>query len=219
MNVRGGEIRIKNSNSDIICLLVEIKKEGFLKPVGRSYSSFDWEQSPGENSKLSFNCIDSVCTTKLPLIDEGSRYQISAFNRPSYSEADEVARFLEQATFGQKMSEVQQLTSGGDLFPNIVSWIQKQQNDVPMTSHREFYRKRLNARQEAPQAFGAVTHPCEIGTRFRRFAFSAKDEAYSVQVITLNDKKVLKVNSAIRTVVDGSLNSADSLKTPVPDGT
>ena len=116
------------------------------------------------------------------------------------------------------MSEVQQLASG-DLSANIVSWIQGQQNDVPMTSHREFYRKRLNARHEAPQAFGAVTHPCEVGTRFRRFAFSSKDDPYSVQITTLNDKKVLKVNNAIRTVVDGSMNSADSMKTPVPDGT
>jgi hypothetical protein len=218
INIRGGEVRLKNSNADVICLLVEINKEGFLKPVGRSYGSFDWEQSPGDNSKLTFNCVNGFCVSTLPVIEEGSRYQISAFNRPSYSEADEAARFLEQATFGQKMSEIQQLVTG-DLSENIVSWIQGQQKDVPMTSHREFYRKRLNARHEAPQAFGAVTHPCEVGTRFRRFAFSSKDDAYSVQITTLNDKKVLKVNNAIRTVVDGSLNSADSMKSPVPDGT
>ena len=67
------------------------------------------------------------------------------------------------------------------------------------------YRKLLNARMEVATPHGAVTHPCQAGTRYRKFAFSTKDNEKYVDITTVGNKHILRVDGFVRTVIDGPI--------------
>jgi hypothetical protein len=88
-----------------------------------------------------------------------------------------------------------------------------------MTSHRQFYRERLNARQEVATPQGAVTHPCQAGARYRRFAFSMKDTwNKKVEIVSSGTKRIVKVDGFIRTVVDGPVHWDRDMAVTFEDG-
>jgi hypothetical protein len=190
--------------SSKLCTLVEITSDGFLKPVGRSYNGINWEASAGDYATLEFDCVASYCAVDLP---SGRKYQLTTFANASYSRADSVARFLEQATFGPTRADIQSLDDGSSsLRSAYAEWIRNQQQSVSLTSHREYFRRRLNARYPVATQLGAVTHPCQKGTRYRRFSFSAKDsdKILVIETSAVNPiKKILSIDGFVRTVVDG----------------
>lgn len=196
--------KFKKATQNQLCTLVEVTAEGFIKPVGRSYNNYDWESSPGEYQHIKFQCEAASCTVALRNLPPGAVYQMTSFTTQLYSKSDEVARFLEQASFGPTMDEITQFDHANLLF-SFAGWINSQQNDVPLTSHRSIYRQRLNGRQESPQAIGAPTHPCQKGTRYRKYAFSQKDLSFKLKIQTINGMKALSVRGGVRTVVDGPI--------------
>jgi hypothetical protein len=189
-----------------------------FKPVGRAYAGNTWEASSGEFSALSWSCTAAHCTVDLPILPSGSKYRVTSFSPPEVFRDDghdEIARFLEQATFGITQSEVSYFDTS-NLLRSIGVWIKEQQDVVPITSHRAFFRKRSNARMETATRNGPVTHPCQKGTTYRRFAFSMKDSDKYLEIKTVGTKKILRMDGFVRTVVEGDI--ATWQKNVWPDG-
>ena len=53
---------------------------------------------------------------------------------------------------------------------------------------------------------GRVTHPCQVGSRYRRFAFSSKDTDKYIDVKTVGNKRILSVNGFVRTIINGTIH-------------
>ncbi len=89
------------------------------------------------------------------------------------SEETKIARFLNAATFGATASDVAEFP--GPLTKQTASaWIASQFN-ASTTSHRAYYRTRLNAAFQTPTEEYLPTKPCDKGSRWRRYAFSKED--------------------------------------------
>lgn len=116
---------------------------------------------------------------------------------------DEIARFLEQATFGPTLSDIDSFDSESTSFAN---WIQQQQ-ESPIESHRAFYRTHLNARFDVPSNQGLPTLACDEGTRYRRAAFSSRDYRKTLEIEEdALSRTILRMDGQIRTVVDATLS-------------
>ena len=198
--------RIKNSNDDTLCALWRISSEG-RKAVARSYLGNGWETYTGGEEDIRVGCESSNCSSTI-MRRKGSggdyKYELSSFHHFTHPR-DEVSRFLEQATFGPKLTEI-------DLFSaSYAKWI-AQQISFPKTSHRRFYREHWNHRNTMPSYHGIPTHPCAEGTRYRRYAFSDKDRESLVEIRTdeVNRKKVFLVDGQVRTVVGATTLYAGS---------
>ncbi|KAI2512165.1 Protein of unknown function (DUF1501) [Fragilaria crotonensis] len=199
-----GLVEVSNSNQNSLCTITEITKDSFLKPVARSYNGMNWEASPGDYSAVAIACgASGSCNVSLPLLPAGSRFQITTFKPPSYTVSDEVARFLEQATFGPTLNDISLFTSSSILQLSFANWIKTQQASVPLTSHREYYRRRVNSRFEYATPMAAVAHPCQAGARYRRFAFASKDLYKILTIQTVGSYTKLIVDGFVRTVVNG----------------
>ncbi len=151
-------------------------------PIAISYDNNPWEQSPGEFATLLFSREDvnilcnknapetetesetgsfinnnnnNTCQINLPPLDDGETYVLSTFNY-SLSEIDEYARFLETATFGITLEELEAFekfekplsftstsTPTSRVQDAIIHWISNQMNisTTPLTSHREIWRR------------------------------------------------------------------------------
>lgn len=76
-------------------------------------------------------------------------YRLSTATTTSPNITNSVARFLQQATFGPSLTTIQQFPGIDDPsfdtapYSNHANWIQSQ-IDLPITSHRAFFRKRSN---------------------------------------------------------------------------
>ena len=109
--------------------------------------------SPGDVAASLFKeegilCYTSGCQMNLPVLEEGAEFYLSSFTH-SLSETDELARFLETATFGITQGELEVFDSSpGNVQTKIIDWVSNNINIgiTPMTSHREFWRKGLNGR-------------------------------------------------------------------------
>ena len=122
-------------------------------PIARSYNGNPWEKSAGEFAASMFHgndivCYGAGCQLSLPPLEEGEEYRLTGLNH-TLSEINEYARFLETATFGvteQQLDEIN--TPSRSVKGDIVYWISQQMNSTltPITSHREFWRRGLNAR-------------------------------------------------------------------------
>lgn len=152
--------------------------------VVRSYSGRSWERSPGLFSKVS-NGVDIVdcsagteheCDVTLPPLDEGQEYVLESYEH-TLGSMEEASRFLEQATFGPTLDDVQSLAGSGNDFE---SWVRSQIEDYdgPLTKStlRKFYRRHTNPKFEFPYNTGAVSSlPCELHSRWRTYAISSRD--------------------------------------------
>lgn len=95
----------------------------------------------------------------------------------------EVARFLEQATFGTTKDDITKLsaTSGDDGSPDFANWVEHQLDSTSsgagLSSHREFFRSRTNPRFEYPFRGGGAgpETACEMSSRWRKFAIHEHD--------------------------------------------
>lgn len=195
-------LELKISSQDNLSTMWLITNRGKQVPVARSYLGNDWESYPGRFSKLQFQCDGTMCSTRLPAMSRAFKirygkytYQLATF-RHSPGRDVEVARFLEQGTFGPTRDEI-------DSFPeSFAEWIQQQQ-EVPLSSHRQMFRKHLNHRFETPTIHGISTHACAAGTRYRNFAFSDKDKYKKVEIRTDElGRKVFLIDNQVRTVVN-----------------
>lgn len=215
---KDGRVEIGNSDPNRLCTLTVITPGSYLKPVWRSYDGRDWEASAGDYSTTPApDCLSGICNITLPPLLNGSHYQLTSFNMPSYSRKDEIARFLEQATFGQTLTDIASFGNTSDLQLAFAEWIKTQQATVPLTSHREYYRRRMNARYEYASIVGAVSHPCQKGTRYRRYLFAFKDYGKVVTLQTVGNFTNVIMDGFVRTVVTGRVLPTNG-KVPLPDG-
>lgn len=124
-------------------------------PLARSYDLNDWELSPGDVAvstfeNVDFLCFDQGCQINLPKLEMGEKYQLvsSAY---SLGLRDEYARFLETASFGVTARDLdifEAATGGRGAMGVIADFVESQMDEdaVPMSSHREFWRTRSNPR-------------------------------------------------------------------------
>jgi len=146
----------------------------------------------------SFPCQGSQCQINLP----ENNYKLISYTYELPNE-DKVARLLESVTFGPKWSEVSAWTGAGEVDDTSVESYIRNQMDAPMTSHREYFRKRLNPRYHHVLFHGAPDHPCSPNSRWRKFAFSWKDGYvhYAYEKIMFsshdNDKYVVKLEKSM----------------------
>ena len=181
--------------SSNLCTLAKLDAGNRRTPVGRSYDGNDWEVSAGYfSARVSIDaCYEGLyCHVTLPALptplegQEAHVYMLSSFQH-SISPQAQVARFLEQATFGPTLEEIQSTTS--DAFH---SWIESQITHPP-SSHREFYRQRTNPKWEFPTYNGAVgPGACEVHSRWRTYALTSRD--YLEDRVLLK-QKVLTIES------------------------
>jgi hypothetical protein len=195
-------IKLENSDDGSLCTLVELTTDDEIKPVGRSYNGFDWEQYAGVFATSSFSCdADDVCTVTLPSPPAGHGYVLTSFEH-SLSTEDEAARFLEKSTFGPTRSEI----AG---FSSPLAWVQNQMS-LPATSHRQFFRERATSWHTETAFQGLLsTHPCSQDARYRKYAFLRTDAERWVTIETSGSDRILSINGQIRTVVD-SVKTGDS---------
>jgi hypothetical protein len=130
---------------------------------------------------------------------------------------DEVARFLEQASFGPKLSDFSKFNTN-NLPKSFAEWIKEQQEIIPLTSHRAMFRTRMNARMETATRNGAVTHPCQKGSIYRSFAFSIKDNQKYLSIKTVGNKRVITIDGFVRTVISGAVSNTWNPSATWPDG-
>jgi len=177
------------TNADTLCTLVRhnITAGGSQRaPVARSFAARgSWEVSAGlfsngATSGLTLDCASgdgTMCDITLPPVRSGEEYILETSTRSSVSSdtaytEDELkaARFLEQSTFGPTVDSIDQLVANGLDFE---SWLMDQMYNLPKSSLREYYRRRVNPKFEFPYRVGAVgAGPCDTNSRWRMYAVS-----------------------------------------------
>lgn len=182
-----------------------VREQQVLKPVARSYNGEAWEAYAGDFAALTFSCDDSsgICATKLPPLEAGSAYELRAFEH-SLNEEAKIARFFERASFGANLNEIETFKANYQVDTDgPAQWIKEQMETVAMTSHRAFFRSHANDRYELPSYQGVTTQPCEVGTRYRRYALTQRDREaknLEIQLVSPGRYKFL-IDGHLRTVV------------------
>ena len=170
------------AKSSTLCILTKALvmngEPSQIAPVARSYDERAWEKSAGDfatNLLYGQHIGDYADGSQLTLPELGAneKYYLTSYSH-TLSDIDTVARLLESATFGTTTSNLEAWNRGAATKDTASQWIEEQMNK-PMTSHREFFRRRTNPRFPHPRNIGRSGHPCNGLSRWRRYAFSRKD--------------------------------------------
>eukprot|EP00536_Pseudo-nitzschia_multiseries_P010764 jgi/Psemu1/204058/e_gw1.338.42.1 len=229
-NSVGGYHRVllQNSPAGMLCTLVEVSVEGDLglKPIGRSYNGQGWELYRGRyyatTNIVPRSCADDSngdCLVVLAPLPAGRKYALKTYEY-SLGKRDEAARFLERTTFGATTSEINSFVADGS---NHARWIQNQMQ-IPITSHRQFFRERANNFHSETTGMGTLDFgPCQQGARYRSFVFVPKDigRYLTISSSSVNrNYKVLSVGGHVRSVIPGRVKRriSSTNKLVVPDG-
>ena len=146
IKIKGGRYNVTFANKGILCTLSKFKDEKIVG-IARSYDGNPWEIAAGGFAESLFNgifsCDSTRCHVHLSQLEIGAYYLTTYIH--SVSSRDDLARFLETATFGITQSDILEIET---LSPNtseekIQAWIGNQMN-LPYTSHRVFWREGLN---------------------------------------------------------------------------
>ena len=154
--------------------------------VARSYDGHAWEglmptplqpKCDAVNKKCSFSAPDSV----------NASYRVDATVILALETRRSISRLLRQATFGPTLSTINSFaTTYGTGPESVIKWIDHQKG-LPPTSLRSYYRQRVNPPYRKCQEGGysscgedeeyisRIRKPCELGSRWDRFAFSHAD--------------------------------------------
>jgi hypothetical protein len=159
----------------------------------------------------------------LPSLPQGCFYQLTSSQSSDVATgpSNQYARFLEQASFGGNWEQISWVNDMPDdrVRYHIAEWLKKQILDSGITSHRAIFRQRMNSRMEVDTRQAAVTHPCQAGTRYRKFAVSIRDLSKNMKVTSIGTKKVLSIDGYVRTVVEGPMYWRWDPTSPWPDAT
>jgi len=183
------------AETDTFCGLFIQKGSGALIPYARSYNSHDWEASPGPRASPAngIACTGNCDFTLPDLQDVGDNYVILAKNGTQDDHRKDIARFLEIATFGPKMSEINALDDGNWDDTDRAQYV-RQQMEMDMTSHREYFRKRTNVRWDTTLQEARSNHPCSPNSKWRTYSFTQQDHLHTIDGIenVLTFETVLK---------------------------
>lgn len=185
-----GAISIEITTVGHLCVLAvrdtsaSSSSDHITKPIARSYDGKSWEISAGFLSDLlpKPTCSESSCTVEgLPSLGPNETYILTSYFHSGFGEKAEAVRFLEQATFGVTRDSLDKVISLGE--DRFKKWVEHQINEVPLTSHREYFRRRTVPRQEFP-FYAAAPGPktaCERESSWRMYALSDRDGIRSSQ--------------------------------------
>ena len=188
-----GTLEVTMSSTGSLCTLTEVQTDTStgedvqVIPIARSYEGRNWESAAGGRASSIFSsggalaCSDtsSTCTMHLPAASTSSRYVLTSYDH-SIGQRNEVARFLDQSTFGVTTNELN-YHDGGDWTSNAAlyraNYVKNQMDTsvTPMTSHREYWRSRTNPKVTHSSQVGRTDHPCDPNSRWRKYAFNRHD--------------------------------------------
>ena len=146
---------VKLARSGTLCVLTKAVPDvdgvtlSSVSPVALSYDGGDWEKAAGDFATRllygqEFGDYTDGTQITLPDLTDGGKYYLTSYSPTELTGDEKVARFLESATFGATMADIKSF--GGTLTNEAArQWIIGQMN-LPATSHREFFRKRVNTR-------------------------------------------------------------------------
>lgn len=184
----GEWVVLQQQQTPQLCTLSVLDEGNNTIPMARTYDGHSWERVGGALAQLypEWDCIDNgdaTCTTWLP---EG---QYTLQNRPSSaagSDKDSVARFLETASFGVTPDDLEQWDYTSSTA--FADYLNKQMYTVAPTSHRTFYRTRMNPswRFHKPE-FAANLDPCAPSSTWRRTVLNVKDLYHKITVTAVGD--------------------------------
>ncbi len=147
--VPAGPTMLAKSNS--LCILTKaiVDENGVMTkiaPIARSYDGRPWEKAAGDFSTMllrdqEFGDYTSGSQITLPNLDGGAEYYLTSYTY-TLNEENTVARLLESGTFGTTLNDLTVWESQG---MDAATWVDDQMKK-PMTSHREFFRQRVNPR-------------------------------------------------------------------------
>eukprot|EP00571_Detonula_confervacea_P017647 CAMPEP_0172312770 /NCGR_PEP_ID=MMETSP1058-20130122/18549_1 /TAXON_ID=83371 /ORGANISM="Detonula confervacea, Strain CCMP 353" /LENGTH=2999 /DNA_ID=CAMNT_0013026315 /DNA_START=101 /DNA_END=9097 /DNA_ORIENTATION=+ len=169
----------------------------FYIPVGRSYDGHDWERVAGKHTDLDYGCANGLCSVTLPNA-HFVEYYMAAY-KYELTGPQAWARFMEKASFGATAAD----TAGkagtvAEMAAAITAW-----NTKEPTSHREYFRSRLNPRSLEVYKYGlSGPHACDQGSYWRKFAFTRKDKIMSVGPI-MSDWPMTMHNVTLEARTDG----------------
>ncbi len=195
------------------------RADGSRRIAARSYDGNPWEALPDEdNTPVTVDCSSSPSCA---ITTRGS-YFVEELPVPSEllsPTADQLAaRLFVQAAFGASRADLADFAAS--FSGNATAWVLAQQA-LPATSHRAYLRRRVNLRQSfptcgpiCPTSMGVATVPCDIGSRWNRYLFSANDQpGYGTQTTTVTIADIgtaftLSVNNVVRGEVASFLGNA-----------
>ena len=218
-------LTLGKSPSDILCMLFRITAIGAadlgsinsdsslsdfnMVPVARSYNYNNWERLAGPYAQeLLISCADdpaaAECLLEIPVLanlKEG-RFVLLPFQHSLSDSKSVVSRFFHQTTFGPTMSMINAWDYSKDFDIEFATWVENQMDQIstPITSHREYFRKRVNGELEQEQEATSVDimrsrrrqifkarHPCEKGARWVKYSFTKDDENKKFKVTSNTD--------------------------------
>ena len=179
-----------SDSSGTLCTLTRVdnKITSTHIPIARSYDTKDWQRNPGKY--VSYTTIECgvvssgdgddeyLCQLSLPALTENNDgYYITRYYSEPLPSRTLAARFLDRTTWGPTYGEIvdfeSQIEANGTRA--YAEWV-KAQVEMEATSHRAYFRKRLNARTAVSYQYGVPgPRACEKNAKFRRFAFTYKD--------------------------------------------
>ena len=201
----GQKIKLSTSDQGQLCTLTRTIRNQEISPLGRSYDGQVWESVAGPFNRLEYECDETYCEVTIPVdSDKDHVYSLVSFHH-SLTQKETIARFLEQASFGTTIHEIDKLEGAAEsssLDEQFAKYISNQIHDLASTSHREVWRTNTSPRSENSDLEGRVTHPCEKGTRWRAFSFTEKDVSETLHLKKEAGRFSWSVNGHIRTMVD-----------------
>jgi hypothetical protein len=200
-------VSLSYSSKGQLCSLIRITNDQEVATVGRSYDGHPWESVAGIFSKLDYSCEASFCEVEIPITGPDQVYYLTS-NVNNVTPKNEIARFLEQVTFGTTRNDLEimrHITSNYTQNNNgILSWLQVQlsKSQTPPTSHRALWRKHTSPRASSPGKEGTTIHPCSSGSRWRRASFTTNDKYKYVEIQMFQNRYMLIVDKRVRTILD-----------------
>jgi hypothetical protein len=189
------------------------RSDGSYRVVARSYDGNPWEETP----EVDFPAVNLICNSSgVCVVGSPGTFQVRELVVPEQlintSTMVLVARLHQQATFGASRTELQRVASvyGTD----FGRWILDQMR-LPPTYSRVYLRERTNPRPwiisqpfiggyPAPIKRGPNNQPCDLDSRWHRYAFEWRDIGKTL--VVRNDdvpgRFSLRVDGAIRGEVD-----------------
>jgi hypothetical protein len=205
-------------------LMAEATSGHWPAPAARSYDGHEWEPMyapvgqiingsyiAATGARIAIVCTATTCTLTLPDTPSGYAYRVEHYNSSVDGLAPllqaqlnrrKAAKFLIQSTFGPKRDELSALAARLDSSTEeqvFGDWV-AEQVALPMSSHRAYYRERLNSRTHSGRL------ACKPMSRWHRYAFSTVDVLRSPRTrinVTMdaNGVRSIYVNDILRTQV------------------
>ena len=177
-------VRVRMANADA-------RTGHWPAPAARSYDGEPWEAlyPPAGVGRIEVNCSLTACALVLPHeVASGWSYRVDVYNASlegpdsissSRLNLQKAAKMLTQATFGPKREEIDALAAqlaDGSEQQVFGEWVEEQ-IAMPASSHRGYFRERLNSRTHATGRLA-----CEPLSRWHRYSLTTLDVAARVNV-------------------------------------